>query len=154
MRARLDVVHKRVGPSACIAVKHRDAMPPPQLARYAPVLQILHPCEIGLRPQLIGCKVCYAYENEDFFFLINQSYVLCEYHFEENGLDENDYNIRITPSQFAALQFICFTDMERLFNFRVSPESQAKLNEVTEKYILANMSRSFRSLEYYKTLLP
>lgn len=111
-------------------------------------------CEIGLRPQLIGCKVCYAYENEDFFFLINQSYVLCEYHFEENGLDENDYNIRITPSQFAALQFICFSDMERLFNFRVSPESQAKLNEVTEKYILANMSRSFRSLEYYKTLLP
>jgi DNA repair protein RecO (recombination protein O) len=42
--------------------------------------------------------------------------------------------------------------MNRLFNFKIGTDSQRLLNEVTEKYILAHLSRSFKTLDFYKQM--
>ncbi len=108
--------------------------------------------EIGMMPQLIGCRVCYVYDAEEMFFLIDKAYVLCADDFYAKELEESYYNVKITPQQLSALQFICLADFDRLFNFRLSEASQIKINEITEKYLLVHLSRSFKSLEYYHTV--
>ena len=46
----IGVLGEGVLPAAVLAVEHGDAMAPPQLARDAPVLEVLHPGGVGLRP--------------------------------------------------------------------------------------------------------
>ena len=48
--ADVSVLHESVGPAAVLAVEDRDAMAPPQLARNAPVLEVVHPGEVGVGP--------------------------------------------------------------------------------------------------------
>ena len=48
--ADVGVLGKGVLPAAVLAVEHGDAVAPPQLARDAPVLEVLHPGGVGLRP--------------------------------------------------------------------------------------------------------
>lgn len=48
--AHVGVLGKGVLPAAVLAVEHGDAVAPPQLARDTPVLEVLHPCGVGLRP--------------------------------------------------------------------------------------------------------
>lgn len=105
--------------------------------------------EIGMMPQLIGCRVCYSYDEKEMYFQIDECCILCGKHFEEAGLAENSRNIRITPSQLSALQFICLSDMEKIFNFRISDESAEVIAQIAEKYMVARLGRSFSSLEYY-----
>ena len=48
--ADIGVLHEGVGPAAVLAVEDRDAVAPPQLARNAPVLEVVHPGEVGVGP--------------------------------------------------------------------------------------------------------
>ena len=48
--AHVGVLGKSVLPAAVLAVEHGNAVAPPQLAADAPVLEILHPSGVGLRP--------------------------------------------------------------------------------------------------------
>lgn len=108
--------------------------------------------EIGMLPQLIGCRDCYSYEAEEMFFMIDRSCLLCGEHFYGRGFEENSYHVRLTRTVLHTLRFICLTDMNRLFNFKIGTDSQRLLNEVTEKYILAHLSRSFKTLDFYKQM--
>ena len=48
--AHVRVLGQGVLPAAVLAVEHRNAVAPPQLAAAAPVLEVLHPGRVGLRP--------------------------------------------------------------------------------------------------------
>ena len=48
--AHIGVLGKGVLPAAVLAVEHGNAVAPPQLAANTPVLEILHPSGVGLRP--------------------------------------------------------------------------------------------------------
>ena len=48
--AHVGVLGEGVLPAAVLAVEHGDAVAPPQLAADAPVLEVLHPGGVGLRP--------------------------------------------------------------------------------------------------------
>ena len=48
--ALVHVVHARVLPAAVLAVEHGDAVAPPELAADAPVLEVVHPGGVGVRP--------------------------------------------------------------------------------------------------------
>ena len=48
--AHVGVLGKGVLPATVLAIEHGDAVAPPQLAADAPVLEVLHPGGVGLRP--------------------------------------------------------------------------------------------------------
>ena len=48
--AHVGVLGKGILPAAVLAVEHGDAVAPPQLAADAPILEVLHPGGVGLRP--------------------------------------------------------------------------------------------------------
>ena len=108
--------------------------------------------EIGMHPQLIGCRDCYRFEVEELFFMADRACLLCGEHFYGRGFEEDEYHIRLTPSVFQALQFICLAEMKRIFNFRLGEDSLQLLNEITERYILTRLSRGFKTLDFYKDM--
>lgn len=113
------------------------------------VFELRFVTEIGLVPQLIGCRICYDYEADPVYFIIDKSRFYCEYHFREKELEESYYRVKLTHSEFEALQHIALSTIDKLFNFRISDKALAKVNEVTEKYIYTQFGRTFRSLNYY-----
>lgn len=116
------------------------------------VFELRFMSEIGFIPRLLGCDECYAFDAETMFFMIDRSILYCEDHFEEKGYEENYYNIRITPSVLNAMQYICLSDFEKLFNFRLSEKCQAKISEITEKYLCIHLSKNFKTLNYYHSV--
>lgn len=108
--------------------------------------------EIGMLPQLIGCRECYKYEAEEMYFMVERACLLCGEHFLQSGFEEGEYCIRLTRSVLHALRFICLSDMKKIFNFKVGEESQQLLSEITEKYILTRISRGFKSLDFYNEI--
>lgn len=108
--------------------------------------------EIGMLPQLIGCRDCYKYEAEEMYFMADRACLLCGEHFEERGFEENEYHIKLTRTVLHTMRFICLAEMKRIFNFRISVRSQELLNTVTEKYILTRLSRGFKTLDFYNEI--
>lgn len=108
--------------------------------------------EIGMLPQLIGCRDCYKYEAEEMYFMADRACLLCGDHFWQRDFEENEYHIKLTRSVLHALRFICLADMKRIFNFKINGESQKLLNEITEKYIQTRLSRSFKTLDFYSEI--
>lgn len=108
--------------------------------------------EIGMMPQLIGCRDCYKYEADEMYFMAERSCLLCGEHFEQRDFEENEYHILLTKPVLHALRFICLADMKRLFNFKLGEESQRLLNTVTEKYIITHISKLFNALDFYRKI--
>lgn len=106
--------------------------------------------EIGMLPQLIGCRECYRYEADEMYFIIDKAMLLCGDHFFD---EENYCNIRVSNGLVNAMRYICLSDMDKLFNFRVSQETQEKLTEITEKYIQIHLSKNFKTLDFYKSVV-
>ena len=105
--------------------------------------------EIGYMPNIIMCLGCGAYEPEELFFCIDDGSFYCADCFTENG--ENYY--KITLPVLNAVRHIVLTDFDRLFNFRVSDNSMSVLAELSEAYLKHHLERSFRTLDFYKSLL-
>ncbi len=103
-------------------------------------------------PQLIGCRDCYKYEADEMYFMIDRACLLCGEHFRGRSFEENYYHVEITKTVLHALRFICLSDINRLFNFKIGEQSQELLNEVSEKYILTRLSRGFKTLDFYHSI--
>ena len=53
----------------------------------------------------------------------------------------------------SAVRHIVLSDFDRLFNFRVSEETQQRLSALAESYLLTHLERSFGTLDFYKTIV-
>ncbi|MBQ8826138.1 MAG: DNA repair protein RecO [Oscillospiraceae bacterium] len=116
------------------------------------VFELRFMSEIGFIPMLLGCDTCYTYTAEEMYFAVDKSKLYCAEHFFEQGFEENVNNIKITPSVLNALQYICLSEFDKLFNFKLSERGQAVISEIAEKYLCTHLSRNFRSLSYYHSV--
>ncbi len=105
--------------------------------------------EIGLIPNLIGCSVCNAYSHSKMHFNIQDGKLYCDNCFSGN----DGYNtIIINESTLSALRHISLSDMNVLFNIKVSDKLLDELNKITDRYTYAHINRSFKTLEYFKNI--
>ena len=68
---------------------------------------------------------------------------------EKGGL-----SLPLTASGLAALRYVLYGDPRRLYSFSLPPEGLRALNHAADAYVTAQLERSFRTLDYYKTILP
>ncbi len=105
--------------------------------------------EIGMMPDIVCCNRCRAYTSDEMCIDLITTKLYCSECY--TGHDDNT-QIRMNKSVVHALRHIVFADFDRLFNFRMSDNSMNKLAEITEKYLLTQMGRSFKTLDFYKKL--
>lgn len=104
----------------------------------------------GFMPDVVGCRECCCYEQERFVFFPLEGFLLCG-----DCLDECDRGrpkIPLNMSILTAMRHILYADFERVFSFRLSEQNLRYLEKVSEKYTLATVERSFRSLDFYHTV--
>ena len=107
----------------------------------------------GFMPDLVGCTECGEYEKKPLYFLPLEGILICGDCFRDSPYDDAGV-IRNTlvPPVTAALRHIVYSDLEKLFSFRLAEESLKKLSRITENYALLHTDKKFKSLDIYLRL--
>ena len=120
---------------------------PPQLVK--PAFQFRLMALAGYEPMADGCALCGAPQPENPMLVVVHGVVHCGKCREKGGL-----SLPLTASGLAALRYVLYGDPRRLYSFSLPPEGLRALNHAADAYVSAQLERSFRTLDYYKTILP
>lgn len=120
---------------------------PPQLVK--PAFQFRLMALAGYEPMADGCALCGAPEPENPMLDVVHGVVHCGKCREKGGL-----SLPLTASGLAALRYVLYGDPRRLYSFSLPPEGLRALNHAADAYVTAQLERSFRTLDYYKSILP
>ena len=120
---------------------------PPQLVK--PAFQFRLMALAGYEPMADGCALCGAPQPENPMLDVVHGVVHCGKCREKGGL-----SLPLTASGLAALRYVLYGDPRRLYSFSLPPEGLRALNRAADAYVSAQLERSFRTLDYYKTILP
>lgn len=103
----------------------------------------------GYMPDLVACAACGELSGDALWFSPTQGFVLCDgcHPTAKTGL------ITISRGVFEAMRHIIYSDFEKLFAFRLSPEGAAELGRVCREYMLAQVERVLPALNYYETIV-
>lgn len=113
------------------------------------VFEFRLPCEIGLRPDLVGCAVCYKYESDEMRFDFNDNKLYCN---ECCVTNEHSVQAEIDKTLLYIIRYIALSEFEKLFYFKVSSRYLSRLTKFTESFVAYNLKSRFKTLEYYKNI--
>lgn len=106
---------------------------------------------IGFMPDLRACKSCICYEHEVMYFIVEKGCLYCEECYKELSYSE-DNSFALTPSVLHTLRYVAYSETEKLYNFSLSEQSTELFGAVAEFYLLHELGRTFKTLEYYKSI--
>ena len=102
----------------------------------------------GFEPLASGCAVCGREEPEAPMLDVVHGVVHCGGCKRQGGL-----SMPLTAAGLAALRHVLYCDSRRLYGFTLEPEALRELDHAGEAFIAGQLERSFRTLDYYKSLL-
>ncbi len=103
----------------------------------------------GYEPMADGCALCGAELPEDPRINLTAGVLHCAACRE--GVGEG-ISMPITPAALAALRHFIWGDPKRLFSVSVDERSLRRLGEASEAYLMTQLERGFRTLDFYKSL--
>lgn len=115
---------------------------------------------LGFMPNVLACNECDA-KDGDFFFDIMGGIIECRdcHEKRERGhiehADPHETHILCILSEGAktALGYAIYSPIERAFSFKISDEDMRLFSRSTEEYILNQLGHSYKSLDFYKSLI-
>lgn len=120
---------------------------PPQLVK--PAFQLRLMALAGYEPMADACALCGAPEPESPMLDVVHGVVHCGKCREKGGL-----SLPLTAAGLAALRYILYGDAKRLYSFALPQPGLRALDHASDAYVTAQLERSFRTLDYYKSILP
>ena len=127
------------------------------LEKVTAVFEIRAASILGFMPDVHACSVCGTREGE-FFFDIMGGEIKCAkckksaeltHSYAESPHQAQIISI-LTDGARMALEYSIFAPIEKVFSFNISPEDMRLFSRAAEEYLLNQLERSFRSLEFYK----
>lgn len=116
-----------------------------------PVFELRQVALCGYQPDLVACRECGRYEGGDFFLLPGEGELLCEPCVQQAGGAAREGE-RLFPAVLAAMRHILYSEDEKLFSFSLSEPSEQALGRACERYIQAQLARSYPTLDFYHSL--
>ena len=120
---------------------------PPALVKAAFELRCL--CLAGYGPLLDACAVCGREPPEDPRFHLREGVLHCAACRGEVG---DGISMPVDGGVLAAMRHIVYGDPKRLFSFQLGEEGLKQLGGITEAYLLTQLERGFRTLDFYKQM--
>ena len=102
----------------------------------------------GYEPMLDCCAVCGAEPAEPRFHL-GQGALHCPHCREKLG---TGISMPLDEAALAALRYVVCGEEKRMFSFRVPEGALRSMSAVAEAYVLTQLERGFRSLDFYKQM--
>lgn len=104
----------------------------------------------GFMPDLVGCRECGTDHDFPMWLDLAGGDMLC------NGCKaanpQSAQFAELDKTTFAAMRHIVYSDMERLYSFSLPPQNARYLSFVTERYLMTQTDRKFRTLEFFHSL--
>lgn len=97
----------------------------------------------GYMPNLLACNTCNEYESDIMYFNVNDGTLFCS----ECG--DNGENIKIPKSVVSAMRYIIYSEFNKIFDFNLSEENLKILNFITERYLIVQTQRNYKTLDFY-----
>ena len=119
--------------------KKRD----PQLVKSVAELRGLS--DAGYMPDLVACRECGQYETPVMYFNPADAALYCAEHGQGKGL-------ALSLSAVTAMRYIIYSEPKKVFDFQLSPPALAELNMATERFVLEQIRRHFKTLDFLKSL--
>lgn len=102
-------------------------------------------CLEGYMPDLTGCCRC-GKETGELAFSPVSGTLFCPEHMGQGDA------LAVSPGVLAALRHILYGEFTRCFAFSLPPTELAALATLMERFLLAQLQRPFKTLEFYHTL--
>lgn len=99
---------------------------------------------IGFIPHLGSCAECGSDKPE--YFDLSRG-VICK-----NCHDKHKRGIRMSQDAYYAICYILASEEKKVFSFKISEEILKEVSEISERYVMFHLDRSFASLEYFKAM--
>lgn len=103
-------------------------------------------CIAGYMPNLIACERCGEYETDTMYLDIERGLLYCE------NCISSDALFPLNIGLVRALRHIAFSDFEKIYSFKMETSALSELSFITEKYLLACLQKSFKTLDFYKEI--
>lgn len=116
---------------------------------------------IGFMPDVISCRKC-GEKLGEFFFDIMGGSIECSHCREEAALTRaEDYSPHeakiiaiLSEGAKIALGYCIHSPIEKIFSFKISDEDMHLFSKASELYILNQLERSFKTLDFYNEVKP
>lgn len=103
----------------------------------------------GYEPMTDSCAVCGKETPEDPRINLGEGVIHCGSCRSQVG---EGISMPLSPAALAALRHIVRGDPKRLFSFRVDEASLKQLGDASEAYLMTQLERGFRTLDFWKSL--
>ncbi len=111
---------------------------------------------LGFMPDVLACSC--GERSGDFFFDIMGGYIKCfacrERDMKAHTEPENPHEAHIvrilSEGAKTALGYCIYSPIEKIFSFKISDEDMELFTSAAEEYLINQLERSFKTLEFYK----
>ena len=103
----------------------------------------------GYEPMADGCAVCGKEPPVEPRIHLGEGVVHCASC--RSGVGEG-VSMPLSQSALGALRHVVWGDPKRLFSFRIDEPSLEQLGDASEAYLMTQLERGFRTLDFYKSL--
>ncbi len=101
----------------------------------------------GYMPNLLACENCAKFEDDIMFLNLSNGNILCSECKEDvEGL------IPLDRTSLSALRHIAFSELKKLYSFKIPEISAEKLSKITEKYLIHQTDYRFKTLDFYNSI--
>lgn len=121
----------------------RDDRPLP-LVKAAVELRLLSLC--GFMPDLTGCARCHEADKSELWFSPERGQLVCG----DCGMIAG--SVALSPGVLRAARHIVYGAADKVFAFSLGEDSLRTLADVSERYLLCQLGRGFRTLDFYHSL--
>ena len=100
----------------------------------------------GYMPNLVACERCGEFETPTMYFDMEHGLLYCE------NCASTGVPLALELNTVTAMRHIVFSQLEKLYNFKMSDESLQDLSYVTEMYLKIKTERKYKTLDFYNSL--
>lgn len=121
---------------------------PPMLVKAAFELALM--CQSGYEPMLDGCSACGEQAPAEPRLHLRAGVLHCA---ACRGQVGEGISMPLSPAVLAAFRHVAWGEPKKLFSFQLNAESLQILSDVAEAFLLTQLERGFRTLDFYKQLI-
>lgn len=116
------------------------------------IFELRYLCILGYAPYVKGCMSCYVElkENENLSFSFNKCGFIC---YNNKACSSDDPNtLKISLGAAKAMYYIVHAEMDRLFNFDLSPKVLNELRYIVDRYLRERLEKNYNKLNFLKNM--
>ena len=121
----------------------KDKLPIPQIKA---IFELRILALSGYMPNLTACVVCGEFESDVMYFDFTNGALYCENCQRPAGAVQTGISV------ITAMRHIIFSKLEKLFSFTLSSENIKALSDITERFLLTQTARKYKTLDFFKSI--